>query len=197
MSEFLVYGKDGYFHNIVKQSRILNGRYAVLPKGTVDINTNNVLSGIELPKGGKYPAVFCLPPYSTIESAQANHWESFIFRLLFLCTSGYTGDNQIKRRDPATNTSLHSVPQDWSEMKALAMEFINALEVTFSRSRGIFRLSQKENYRISRAAEVHNDKLSGVMLTFSGSMPVECVYSDIDPTSIVIPVQTHEPNHFH
>lgn len=201
MSEFRVYGKDGLFHNIVKASAILNGRYAVLPKGTIELNTNNLMASLDLPKDGKYPGVFCIPPYSTVESAlpSQNNWETFTFRLLFLCTSNYTGDNKLKRRDANTNTGQHRIEMDWSDMKQLAVEFMYAQESEFSRTRHFYRVAQKDRYRISRVSVMQNDGLSGVVLSFNAQLFMDCVYSDINLDNIVVPVEgtDHDPYHFH
>jgi hypothetical protein len=196
MSEYRIYGKNGLFHQIVKQSAILSGRYAVLPKGSPDLNISSLMSGLDLPVDFKYPGVFCLPPFSEVDSAQAGTWQSFQFRLLFVTTSDYTGDNQLKTPDWLTNTSSHTVDQDWSDMNNLALEFINALEKLYRSYREFFRLDQKNNYRVIRVSKMQNDAVSGVILTLHGSVPSPCEYTDINLDEVIMPDETHE-NHFH
>jgi hypothetical protein len=179
MDELQLYGKDGLFHNVVNKSAVFAGRYGVLPKGGGDLNQNNILAGIEFPKA-KYPGVFCLPPVSQLPATvQQAQWECFTFRLFFLCTTHNTGDNQIKSPDPSTNTSLHTVPMDWSDMKTLALNFMNALEKLQMKIIKEFRLKQNEPWRIVRLSNVQNDNLSGVMLQFLGEIATPCEFNDI------------------
>ena len=196
MIELQLYGTDGLFHNIVKKSAVFDGRYAPLVKGG-DLNTNNILSGVEFPKE-KYPGVFALPPTSAIKDATTKNaaWECFYFRLFFLCRTNNTGDNQIKSPDPNTNTSLHTVPMDWNDMKNLALNFMNALEVVQMKLRGQFRLGQRESWKIIRVSHVQNDNLSGVMLQFEGELAMSCTFTDIDTSAIDLTFPEH-PTHFH
>lgn len=207
MDELQLYGTDGLFHNIVKASAIMAGRYGVIIKGG-DLNLNNVLSGIEFPTpGDTYPGVFCLPPVSAIKevSVQQATWECFYFRLFFMCITDYTGDNQFKSRIPETNTSSHKVNMDWSDMKVVAMNFMNALE-QLQRDpavRGNFRLGQKEPWKIIRISRVNNPNLSGVMLQFEGELSVPCEFTDINITNsevlsgIITGIAAPHPTHYH
>ena len=191
MDELQLYGNNGLFHNIVKASSVFNGRYGVLPKGGYDLNLNNILSGIEFPKE-KYPGVFCMPPISTLPaSVQQASWECFYFRLFFLCTTFATGDNKTKSPDPNTNTSLHTIPMDWSDMKGLCLGFMNALEKLQPKLRSQFRLGQKENWKLIRLSKIQNDNLSGVMIQFEGQLSVPCEFTDINIDGIDITTQPH------
>lgn len=199
MNELSLYNTNGLFHNITKQSAILNGRYAILQKGAHDLNMNNLISGLDLPKeGDKYPGHFCLPPVSELPGTlqASNSWETFQFRSLFLCRTNYTGDNKIKSPDFNTNSSLHTIPMDWADMKMVAANFMNALEKMHPRLRGEFRLSQQTTWRIIRVSGMQNDNLSGVMVLFSGSIAAPCEFTDIDIPAIELPVDNH-PTHFH
>lgn len=191
MTELNIYGTDGIFHMIVKASSVMGGRYAVLERGARDLNINNLLSGLEFPQS-KYPGVFCLPPQSDTDGTKGT-WETFEFRLLFLCSSYSTGDNQIKFADDLTNTSLHTVAQDWNDMKNCAMSFIHALRQVEATG---FRLSQNRNYRIIRLSEIQNDRLSGVMLLFNAAIFNSCNYEDIDMNKLELEFSNHQ-NHFH
>ena len=196
MTELQLYGIDGLFHNIVKQSAVFNGRYAVLLKGGADLNLNNIITTLELPEA-KYPGVFCLAPISDLPATiQQAPWECFYMRLFFLCTTGYTGDNQIKSPDPLTNTSLHSVPMDWNDMKTLALNFMNALEQVQKRTRSAFRLKQSGEWRIARLSKVQNENLSGVVMQFQAEIAAPCEFTDINIADIELPSAVHQP-HFH
>lgn len=203
MNELQLYGPEGLFHQIVKQSGVFNGRYGVLPKGGADLNQNNILSGIEFPKE-KYPGVFCVPPLSELPATvQQASWECFYFRLFFLCTTHTTGDNKIKSPDPSTNTSLHTVPMDWNDMKNLALNFMNALEKVQMKVITQFRLKQREPWKIIRLSKLQNDNLSGVMLQFQGEIATTCVFDDIDindtevMTEIIDGIAPPHEKHFH
>lgn len=201
MTEYQVYGKDGLFHNIVKQSKIMAGRYAVTP-GTADLNRNNVLSGIEFPKA-KYPMVLCTTPVSAFDKASVvNHWETFNFQLFFVTTTYNTGDNKLKRPDQMTNSSLHTSPMDWSDMKEVLLSFMAALETMggVPQLRNEFRLDQKATWVIRRFSHEGNDNVSGVMISFSASLPAPCEYEDIvlnDQKITAILTPSAHPQHYH
>lgn len=194
MHEHQIYGKDGLFHNIVKQSKIFAGRYAILPQGAVDLNTNNILSGLDIP-ADKYPIVACLPPASTFDNAPAG-WEHFYFQLLFLCTAGYTGDNKVKFNDQNTNASLHAQDLDWNDMKNGALAWYDALmKIKPTMLQGKFKLMQGATIRIRRITAMQNDKLSGIMFSFEAALVIDCDYSDIEgDVSLEIP---QHAEHYH
>jgi hypothetical protein len=196
MDELQIYGKNGLFHNILKASAIMRGRYAVLPNGGVDLNANNILSGLDKPDE-KYPMGACLAPSSYIETTlRKNGMEYFNFTLFFLCRSKSTGDNQIKFPDPNTKTSLHSTPEDWSDMKTVALSFMSALETVSLKLLPAFRLGSKQNWRIQRLSEMQNDNLSGVMVNFEACLAYPCEFTDIDPNNVDTDFPTHE-QHLH
>lgn len=194
MDELQIYDTGGLFHQIVKASRIMNGRYAVLEKGAHDLNLNNLLSGLDLPED-KYPGVFCLPPVSEIDERGR---EKFNFRLLFLCNSHSTGDNQFKDRDPLTNTSSHTIAEDWRDMKIVAVNFIQAIYklIKDEAINQMFIMAESVNERIIRIAGMQNDNLSGVMILFSAYLGKSCEFTDIDMSAIDLTFPEHE-NHFH
>lgn len=187
MNEYQIYGKEGLFHNVTKASTIMNGRYAVLAKGGGDLNRNNILTDLDLPKD-KYPGVFCLPPVSDIATVQQASWETFSFRLLFLCTLHYTGDNKIKSPDFNTNSSLHKLEMDWSDMKDVALSFMNALERLKLPG---FRMGQQGTRRIIRVSDMQNDRVSGVMIMFTAAIAVECVFTDINIDNVPVTIIQH------
>lgn len=197
-NESTIYGKNGLFDQIVAKSKVFNGRYALLPKNGQDLNTNNILSGVDFPDT-KQPGVFLVPPHSYIKgTTQQAEWEYFVFRMFFLCTTGYSGDNQMKNRDTQTNTSLTKIEEEWSHMKYLALNFMFALESLQKMPdlRGQFRLSQKEEWRIVRVTNLKNDRLSGVMLTFEACIAAPCEFDDIAIDQIEMPID-HYVERFH
>lgn len=195
MTEASVYDKDGLFHSICKASAIMNGRYAVLPNGSVDLNAGNVISGLDIPKE-KYPIVACLPPVSVLEPDKTG-WECFYFRLLFLCTSGYTGDNKVKFNDKNTNASLHKTSLDWNDMKNVAFGFLAALQkIKPSQLQGKFTLLQGSPIRFTRVSNALNDRISGVMMQFEARLFIDCEYTDIVQDDIELTFEEHI-QHFH
>lgn len=195
VTESQIYDKNGLFHNIVKASAIMNGRYAVLPNGSFDLNAGNVISGLDILKD-KYPIVACLPPVSVLEPERTG-WECFYFRLLFLCTSGYTGDNKVKFNDKNTNASLHPTSLDWNDMKNVALGFLDALlKIKPSQLSGKFTIIQGSPIRFTRVSNAQNDRVSGVMMQFEARLFVECEYTDIAQENIVLEFTEHF-QHFH
>lgn len=194
MNELSIYGKDGLFHNVAKASDILNGRYSVLQKGAHDLNMNNLLSGLDLPTS-LYPGVFCLPPVSDLPTGKEG-WETFSFRLLFLTKTNSTGDNKIKNRDPNTNTSLHTIAQDWNDMKEIAWAYYITLTDLFPITKGFFRMGQRGTVKAIRVSGMQNDNVSGVMLMFNADVVLACSNTGFDPSKIIMPVDNH-PKHFH
>lgn len=179
MTEAQLYHPDGLFHEIVKRSKIMRGRYHILPNGTSDLNTNS-LKGVELPDAnGDYPLVACLAPRSTLE---IGGWEKLSFRILFLDTTESTGDNKPKGRDHLTNTSTHKVYQDWQDMKRVATAFVSAL-VNMPTLLSKAFVDERAPIVITRITEIEKAKVSGVMLEFRMNIADGCMtdnVSDID-----------------
>lgn len=191
MTELQTYGIDGLFHNLVKQSRVMAGRYAVLHKGAHDLNMNNLLSTIELPTDFKYPGVFCLPPVSESDNPVGGY-ELFNFRLIFVCTAEQTGDNQIKYKEPFTNTSLVKTAHDWQDMKEVAFSFMSALKKVGKSVKEFYLSEQSSTIRIARFSNMQNDNLNGVMLFFSAAIFSKCEYSDIEVSDANLVFPDHE-----
>ncbi len=197
MTEAELIDQDGLFHNIVKASAIMQGRYALLPNGPLDLNAGNVLTGIELPKD-KYPLVACLPPVSAVDSGNlsSGQWERLTMRLIFACKKGVSGDGQFKDRDPNTNTSLQRSANDWSDMKAVAFAFFHAFEGMERVLRGSARLDERSPLRISRFTNAQSDGISGVLVQFGMALATACLHTDINASDIAIPDSIQNPK-FH
>lgn len=196
MTEVQIYEKDGLFHNLVKLSQIMNGRYAAISDGS-DMNTNNVLSYLEANQN-KYPVVVCTIPPSIVEPGYilTPGKEDFTFRLYFLCTTNYTGDNQVKSRDPGTGTSLHNERFDVSDMKNVALSFMKALQSIEQTTRGsIFYFAPKQPYKIQRIVNAGNDKVAGVAMQFVLKVTLDCDYTDIDISGTDIDTLITVPDH--
>lgn len=198
MTELQLYGTDGIFHNIIKQSAIMNGRYALLERGGTDLNLNNILSGLDAPKY-QFPLTACVCPTSSLDgSIKPGLREDFYFMLFFLTTTKYTGDNKIKSPDPLTNTSMHKISYDWQDMKTVALNFMNALEKVQKKISSQFIVNSGKR-KITRITDVQNQSLSGVMISFESGLTTDCEYTDITADKIAmiqLPTTIHQP-HFH
>jgi len=92
----------------------MEGRYHLSTNGGKDLDTNNLETYIKDAGIGltdvkqKYPICVCLPPISRNILLNGSIAEQFTFTLLFVCTTFYTSDNQIKSPDNDTNTSIAS-----------------------------------------------------------------------------------------
>lgn len=197
MTEVQIYEKDGLFHNIVKLSKIMKGSYVAISNGG-EMNTNNLLSALE-PAKNKYPIVACTIPKSVIGPPPG--WEDFTFRIYFLCTTNYTGDNQIKQRDPGTNTSMHGERYDVNDMKIVCLNFMAVLENIQQAYRGnLFHFKDKVPYVLERIVNQGNDKVAGCYISFILKAPLVCDYTDIVLAGVdintLITVPAHIP-HFH
>jgi hypothetical protein len=82
---------------------------------------------------------------------------------------------------------------DWSDMKGLALSFMNALEIIQKSLRAQFRLKQSGKWKIVRLTKIQNANLSGVMLQFEAEISTSCEFTDID----IDQINTEIPSHFH
>lgn len=179
----------------------MQGRYSAINDGQ-ELNFNNILSKLDEVKPA-FPLVCANVPYSLldyVENGSTPGIESFVFRLYFLCTTNYTGDNQIKSRDFLTNDSLHNERFDAADMKAVCLSFMRTLEQLERKTRKFF-LKDQQPYRIERVIKAANVNVSGVYITFVLQNSLECdEFTDIDITaglqSFLDDIPTHAP-HFH
>lgn len=178
MDELFLYDRDkGLFKQILKQSTVMAGRYMVSPSYGHDLNTDNLDAFLKDAKYGiidpqqKYPIVVCMPPRSVLMGAEFGFKEEFVFELFFLCTTGYTGQNQIKTVDKATNKSMHHVWYDWKDMKEVAVEFMDVLKAVIKANqlKRFFALDL-ERIPVRRLTKFNNDSLSGVSVSFIVNM---------------------------
>lgn len=182
IQELFIYDRErGLFKEILNKSIVMQGRYHVSPTHGNDLNTNNLETYIKDPANGlidvkqKYPICVCMTPRSRYVNFSGGRWEEFIFNLYFVCTTFRTGTNQIKSRDPGTNTSAHPVWYDWQDMKEAAMNFLEVLKLTLKKQIEVdgmlVPLRTMVNEDISsaifnRLTKFNNDVLTGVSVSF-------------------------------
>lgn len=203
MDELELYDRDkGLFKEVLKLSKVMQGRYHVSSDRANDLNTDNLNSFLSDPMYGisnpeqKYPLVVCMAPYSVLNG----HYETFYFDLFFLCTTGYTGQNQVKSVNKPTHKSEHHIWYDWKDMKVAAEEFLQMLSIVLQNNI-IQAAINKEGIGIRRLSKMNNDRVSGVGINFTIDVALNpCEPKDYDLTEIeaisFIPSIIH-PHHKH
>ncbi len=175
------------FSSILGLSSKIEGRLYWAPQMGLELNSdqlNQVLGSAGVPK--KYPLALLMPPRNSGKvSAKEARWENVRLTLLFLTTTYYTG-SAIASRNPATNTSLRPVQEDWDDMKVVADDFAKALRKVHDEHRlfaSVLRLTNPNAYTtpISFAGL---DRVSGVRLDIEVEMFVPCELTDINAESL-------------
>lgn len=155
---------------VVGQSKTLQGRFILaagygndLNAGTLNDVFTQVVGGISTVQ--KYPLCAMMPP-SIIERDYSKGWDAYRFVLFFINQSFNTG-NGISNIDPNTNTSQHTIPQDWAEMDKCARDFRVVINnVIFAKGLlGQVRENQQHKEYGDFVSLQGNDGTSGVALT--------------------------------
>jgi hypothetical protein len=191
------------FTNILMNSRAVQGRFYQCVTG-FEINSDEMGQVIEetlKPYGKKYPLAMMMPPRSRGGFAYNKaEWERYHFVIFFLKTTYADSNNQVSNRNAATGTSRHTIPQDWHDMKRVAVNFIRVLD-RVQRQAGLvntsFRLDPDEK-SIDPVSAIGKDRVSGVKLEFNGSLLSVCEledYASEDINSIIIPELDSHPEH--
>lgn len=183
------------FAAILGLSSKIEGRLHWAPQMGLELNSDQlhqVLTNAGVPK--KYPLALLMPPRSTGKpSAKEAAWENERLTLLFLTTTYYNG-GVIASRNPATNTSLRSVQEDWDDMKLAADDFIKALRKVHDEKRlytSVLRIVKPDAYT-TPISFVGVDRVSGVRLDFEVSMFVPCELTDYN-TEELSTIELPEP----
>ena len=210
MDELFLYDRDkGLFKQILKQSKVMEGRYQVSPSYGHALNTDNLdnflsegINGIiDLPQ--KWPMCVCMPPGSVLgKDDNGSFKEDFVFELFFLCTSGYTSTNKVKFPDRATGQSMHHVWYDWKDMKEVALEFLKMLERVIKLHKlKSFMVVDFSRIPVRRITKINNDSVSGVSISIAVDFDAEvCDHADYEDDSlskIVLPAGIIHKLHKH
>lgn len=205
LSELFLYDRDaGLFKEMLKQDKVIEGRYHVSPNYGHDLNTGNLDSFLKDPAYGltdpkqKYPICVCMTPKSGFTLINMQKWEVFYFHIFFLCLSQRTGDNQIKKVDRDTNTSGQFTWYDWNDMKLCASDFLEVLKKVIKTKKSgeiplrSFLHVEFEKAVVTRLTKFSNDKVNGVSLSFIAQMSTDaCTLKNYDSIDeIVIPTIT-------
>lgn len=186
---------ESFFKAVLDQSKTIQGRFIIMPKGGQEVNTDEFDQVMALADGKtKFPVAAMMPPRSSGVFTGNDEWEEFTFIILFLNTTYYTGNNQPSKLNPSTQTSSHRVIQDWDEMKIAATDFIRVVD-TIQRGNNstgtillnsVFRMSGRKF--IDPISFSSNKRLSGVKLEFKASIFQGCDIQDyIEGGLVVLP----------
>lgn len=192
------------FTNVLLQSRGIQGRFTMSTKNALEINSDDmdrVLPDLVIKDSGrKYPLAIMPAPRSSAEYITSG-WEEYSFTIFFLKTSYYTGDNQIANVNPNTQTSTHTIPEDWHDMKRCAVSFLRVLEQVVQINElqaSQFRLQRGKQF-MSTISNVGVDRASGIRLDFKADVGIGCgIIEDYDTgliDSITIPEADSHPEH--
>lgn len=195
------------FTNVLAKSRAIKGRLFLCPKLGTEMNSDElgqVIQDLVVPARleKKYPLSLLMPPTSFGKyTEKGGEWEKYRILMFFLNTSYYSGTNQTMVPNTNTKTSMHTVPQDWHDMKRCATNFITVLD-RFTRRENLitktFRLEQEREKIITPVSEIGKDRCSGVRLEFMASLFMGCEIEDYDETeicSIKVPELDSHPEH--
>jgi hypothetical protein len=200
------YIKD-LFTNVLSKSKAIKGRLFLCPKMGTEINSDELgklIDDLVIPARleKKYPLALLMPPVSYgFYTDRKGEWETYRMMMCFLTTTYYSGTNQVMNPNPSTNTSTHTIPSDWHDMKRAAVNFIYVLN-RFTKEQGLintaFRLEQQREKIFTPVSEVGVDRASGVRLEFLASVLIGCELEDYDETdicSIEVPEKDSHPEH--
>jgi hypothetical protein len=194
------------FKNVLRKSKAIGGRFHISAKGGLEINTDQlgeVLAEVPMAEVTlkKYPLALMMPPRSVGNyTDRSGEWETYQVTIFFLTTSYYNGANQVKAMNLNTQTSTHTVPQDWHDMKRCAVSFLQVLarvEKEKSLIAEIFRLAQQDKV-INPVSFIGVDRAAGVRLDFTCSLFLGCTledYNQEDISTIIVPAEDSHPEH--
>lgn len=194
------------FTNVLSKSKGIEGRFYLCPNMGNEISSddlNQVIKDLVVPTGGKKtPICLGMPPVAYGEFiGKIDEWVKYHFIHFFLKPSYYSSTNQPLYQNPNTQTSTHTIPQDWHDMFRCATSFIRVLDKV-SREKGLirstFRLDQSFTRIIKPVSFIGVDRLSGVRLDFRADVFQGCEledYVESDISSITVPVADSHPEH--
>ena len=203
MNELLLYE---IVRAILAHSIVMEGRFFVAEGYGNDLNANNYDDIIKdaldnfKPVNKKYPVSVMMPPVEIVGSYE-DGWTRFKIDQFFLCTTGFTGSNEIKGMNRASNISEHPIQYDWKDMREVAGNFRKVFNKVIRNSgytKSINSASDARDY-IRRVSNMGNDKLSGVLVSYELNVAMPCTLSDYaDVSAIQLPTITDiHPLHKH
>ncbi len=192
------------FKNVLQKSKAIEGRFYVSSNAGQEINSDvlgQVISDtLTQVQEKKYPIAMMMPPVSRGESKyNQQEFERYSISMFFLKTTYYDSQNQVSNPNPNTGTSMHTIPQDWHDMKRCATAFMRVLD-KMQRSESMlsyFRLDTGEKF-FKPVSNIGIDRASGIKLDFQVQLFTGCEIEDYDVndiSTITIPVADPHPEH--
>lgn len=190
MNELLLYA---IVKAILSKSKVMQGRFIVAEGYGNDLNANNFEDMVKdaldnyVNPSPKYPISVMMPPVEVIED-YAGGKSRFKIDQFFLCTTGFTGRNEIKNRNIKTNTSDHPIIWDWKDMREVAGDFRKVFNLVLRRDSYLNVINSATDARdyIRRVSNMGNDKLSGVQVTYELNIAMPCELADYEDTDDII-----------
>jgi hypothetical protein len=181
------------FTTVLQQSSTIQGRFFVSGRNGQEINSDilgQVLTDATTQvQVQKYPLAMMAAPVSRGTFEKMDGWLPLRCTIFFLRTTYYDA-NGIAEVNPNTQTSMRPVLSDWSEMAAVAIDFVRVLN-SLMRVGGIgtfFRLD-RDAQNMTPVSTVGIDRVSGVRLDFNVSLFLGCEIIDY-PSDVVTQVTT-------
>lgn len=182
---------ESVFKAVLKHSLVMGGRFHICPQFGFEINTNNLEQVLKFAFGGddqykaqKYPLALMLPPPSTGDYLDDHFKDEYEITMFFLTTTFYTSHNQVKGLNRNTNTSQHTIVEDWHDMKRCAVKFLKALQSVAPVAGGKFFIKEGLMPIIDPVSLAGNDRVSGVKVIFNFCVAEDCTEEDY-PTDFV------------
>lgn len=178
---------EAVFKRILTVSNSIRGNFFVLEKHGQELNSDNLEQLIKdsfTQTVINYPLVAMMPP--VIIPKYSKQAEKINITLLFLTTSFYTGDSQIKSPNKSTNTSTHRIVEDWEDMLKSAQDFFKVLDLMIQNNRSTIKIGfdlTKEPF-IDTVSLAGNKRLSGVKFSFTLSLFDNCDIVDYTQENI-------------
>lgn len=188
------------FKGVLQCSKSVEGRFFVSTYDGWEINTDQLGELVEQYKEKKYPLAIMLPPFFRGDDVRKATWTKATIRILFLKRTHNNGDGTTQNWNLNTNTSKHTVQEDWHDMHRAALGFLKALHSVIKRemtTAGVFRLST-ETYTVRPISNAGNDKVSGVRLEFNIELSPVCNLEDYNTTllnELALPALDGHPEH--
>lgn len=186
------------FTNVLQKSKTIEGRFFICPQNGQEINTDTLgqlLTDAVLMLPKKYPCALMMPPRSSgTYTYNKVTWEKFRITMFWLKPS-YYNENGVVDPNPNTQTSLHTIPQDWAEMKIPASDFLRILDQV------VLKLGlQKDTFRVlhedaafAPVSTIGKDRVSGMRVDFSIEMMAGCAVIDYEPADVTALIQSLAP----
>lgn len=188
------------FSNVLQCSKSIEGRFFTSNHEGWEINTDQLGELVNNILEKKYPLAIMLPPFIRGNDIRKQEWVKVHIRMYFLKRTYNNGNGTIQNANPLTNTSTHTILEDWHDMHRSAIGFLKALHSVVKdnmTTAGVFRLSS-DPYSIKPVSRAGNDLVSGVRLEFMCELPPVCELEDFETTllnNVVIPSMDPHPEH--